>query len=113
MFHFSKAFTGKLGENLAMLALYLKGYQLLSYDQKGRYAQVDVLAKKRQILCVVEVKVRQTKGKAHLALHPAQRERLQHQAQDWSSRYKCEAVRLDAVLIFPHWPFIEHVKNAW
>lgn len=110
---FSKHFTGKVGEHVALLYLYVCGYHLLAYDRRGRFAQVDILAKKHQALCLVEVKVRQSQHKAHMALHPAQRSRLLKQAEDWQNHYNCTETRLDAVLIFPHWPYLQHVKSAW
>lgn len=108
-----KQFKGTFSEFCAIFYLLLKGYRPIHHSYKGPFAEVDIVAIKHETLCLIEVKYRKTKEKAHTAIHPTQRERLQRQAQDLSGKYGLLHTRLDAVLFFSHWPFIEHVENAW
>ena len=108
-----KQFKGTITENIAILYLLLKGYRPIEHSYKGGFAEVDIVAVKGQTLCLIEVKYRKKKEQAHTAIHPAQKERLQKQAQPLSAKYGLPHTRLDAVLFFGHWPFIEHVQNAW
>lgn len=108
-----KQFKGTLSENIAILYLMIKGYRPTHHSYKGKLAEVDVVAIKKQTLCLIEVKYRKTRHKAHLAIHPSQRQRLHRQALALSGKYGLPHTRLDAILFFSHWPFIEHVENAW
>lgn len=103
---------GKLFEALARLLLRLKGCRILAKNSRTAGIEADILALKGRTLLVVEVKYRQTRDKAHQALHPKQRARLQRQAHELAHRYpQVENVQLDVVLFFPHAPFVEYLKN--
>ena len=108
-----KQFKGTVSEFCAIFYLLAKGYRPIHHSYKGHFAEVDIVAIKGEVLCLVEVKYRKTKEKAHIAIHPTQRERLQRQAQHLSDKYLLPHTRLDTILLFGHWPFIEHVENAW
>lgn len=109
----AKKIKGNIAESVAILYLLLAGYTPLKRNAQNPIGEVDVLAKKGDALCLVEVKFRQTKTAAFQAIHPMQRERLLKQASFYQRRYKTKEVRVDAVLIYKEWPFFAHLKNAW
>ena len=108
----SKHLTGVIGEKIALVYLWRKGYRPLDQNIRGPRAEVDMLCIKGKALVLVEVKVRQSQLAAHSAIHPKQLQRLQQQALAWEGRFGATSTRLDAVLIFPHWPFIQHIRNV-
>ena len=68
--------AGHAAEWVAALWLMAKGYQVLGFRLKSRSGEIDLLARRGRILCVVEVKRRSTLDAALLALKPAQHDRL-------------------------------------
>ena len=100
-------------EWLARQLLRLKGYKILSHNKNCGGVEIDILARKKRTLILVEVKYRQSRDKAHMALHPAQRRRLHRQGlQLVDDNTYFEDARLDVVLFFPHRPFVQHIQNA-
>lgn len=103
---------GRFFELCARFLLRMKGYKILAKNSRTVGVEADILALKGRTLVLVEVKYRKTRGRAHHALHPRQRERLQRQAYELAQRYpQTEAVRLDVVLFFSHAPFVEYIEN--
>lgn len=103
---------GLLAEQVALLFLRLKGYRILRRNEKAGGAEVDIIAKHKNTLCLIEVKWRQDQAKAHQALTPKQQERLKWQCGYWQRHYQpAGGVRLEGVLLNPHWPFVEHHKT--
>ena len=112
MVKISKRLTGNLGEKIALVYLWIKGYRPIDQNIRGPRAEVDLLCIKGDALVLVEVKVRRNKLAAHGAIHPKQLHRLQQQAQAWEGRYGAVSTRLDAVLVYPQWPCVEHIRNV-
>lgn len=67
---------GRSAEWLAALFLMAKGYQILGFRLKTPQAEIDLLARKGNILAVIEVKRRQSPELALMALGPDQQQRL-------------------------------------
>lgn len=108
----SKRAKGRFFEFCARQLLRLKGYKILATNRRTIGVETDILALKGHTLVLVEVKYRQSRDKAHVAIHPKQQERLQRQAHELAHRYpQVDAVRLDVVLFFPHAPFVEYIEN--
>ncbi|MEG1028148.1 MAG: ribonuclease HII, partial [Oscillospiraceae bacterium] len=60
--------VGKLGEDTAIKFLASNGYVILQRNFSCPYGEIDILAKKDNILSVVEVKTRKQKGTAAIAV---------------------------------------------
>jgi len=67
---------GHGAEWLAALFLMMRGYQILGFRLAGRGGEIDILARRGQILAVVEVKRRPTLDQALSAVTPDQYDRL-------------------------------------
>ena len=89
-----------------------KGYHVTATNTRRAGVEIDLLARKGPTQVLVEVKFRQKRDGAHVALHPNQRARLQKAAQALSKGKGDEGVRIDAILFYKRWPFIEHIKQA-
>ncbi len=50
---------GKEGEAAALRFLKSKGYRILQKNFKTRFAEIDIIAEDKKILCFIEVKTRQ------------------------------------------------------
>ncbi|MFJ6025417.1 YraN family protein [Brevundimonas sp. NPDC092305] len=68
--------VGHASEWLAATLLMLKGYQILGFRLKTRAGEIDILARRRDVLAVIEVKRRKTLDLALCALTADQYERL-------------------------------------
>ena len=107
--------AGRRGELLAALWLMAKGYRILGFRLKTPQAEIDLLALKRGVLAVVEVKQR---GDILVALEAVgfdQRERLRRAAVALAAqhpRLAGAAVRLDLMALAPgRLPM--HIPDAW
>lgn len=107
-------YKGKLAEQAACFFLYLKGYRPLRGNVKGGIAEIDLIVGHGDCLVLVEVKYRKTRQQAHMAIHPAQKQRLQRQFRVLLSRYpQFVSARADAIFLFASWPYVDHVQNIW
>jgi putative endonuclease len=107
--------SGRRGEVVAALWLMAKGYRILGFRLAATQGEIDLLALRRGVLAVVEVKRRRTLDAALEAVRPAQRERLRRAAAQIASRrpaLKDAAIRLDLFALAPgRRP--RHIPDAW
>ena len=107
--------SGRRGEVVAALWLMAKGYRILGFRLDARQGEIDLLALRRGVLAVVEVKRRRTLEAALEAVRPSQRERLRRAAAQIASRrpaLRDAAIRLDLFALAPgRWP--RHIPDAW
>jgi putative endonuclease len=115
--HTLKPFTrrrkGSLAEWLAMVYLLAKGYTPLMRNVQVADVEVDLLAYRQGVLCLVEVKYRKNRAEAAAAIVPIQKHRLETAQKGLMVKFHAQSIRKDAVLVFPHFPYIEHVPDAW
>jgi putative endonuclease len=107
--------AGRRGEVLSALWLMAKGYRILGFRLKTPQGEIDLLAKKGQVLAVVEVKLRGTTALALEAVSYQQRQRLRRAGETFAARradLRGIAVRLDLMALAPgRWPC--HIRDAW
>jgi putative endonuclease len=107
--------AGRRGEVVSALWLMAKGYRILGFRLKTPQGEIDVLAKKGQVLAVVEVKLRGSIELALEAVGQQQRQRLRRAGETFAARradLKGAAVRLDLMALAPgRWPC--HIRDAW
>ncbi len=85
--------SGRRGEVLAAIWLLAKGYRILGFRLKTRQAEIDLLALKRGVLAVVEVKRRTTLLAALETVSADQRARLRRAAWRLPSPGRASGVR--------------------
>lgn len=93
----------------------LTGYRILGFRLKTPYAEIDILARKGDVVAVIEVKRRTTIAGALEAVTWTQRQRLIRAAGTLTARApdlaKC-SIRLDLLALAPgHFP--SHIHDAW
>jgi putative endonuclease len=96
--------TGLSAESRAAALLMAKGYRILAKRFKTPHGEIDLVAKKRNLLVFVEVKARASLDDAAYAVTPRQQARIIDAAQAWLMAHPEHAefdLRFDAMLIAP------------
>ena len=81
-----------------------KGYRILAKRFRTPYGEIDLVARKRNLLVFVEVKARASLDEAAYAVTPRQQQRIINAAQGWLMAHPEHAefdMRFDAMLIAP------------
>lgn len=106
---------GHRAERFAALALRLKGYRILAVRHRTPLGEIDLIAKRGQLVAFVEVKARPTLIAAVDAVGPTAQRRIAAAADLWLARKKDAAhlsQRFDIVAVLPYrWPV--HLPGAW
>jgi len=96
--------TGLSAESRAAAYLMAKGYRILAKRFRTPYGEIDLVAKKRNLLAFIEVKARASLDEAAYAVTPRQQARIIDAAQAWLMTHPDHAefdMRFDAILIAP------------
>jgi putative endonuclease len=96
--------TGLSAESRAAAYLMAKGYRILAKRFRTPYGEIDLVARKRNLLVFVEVKARASLDEAAYAVTPRQQQRIINAAQGWLTAHPEHAefdMRFDAMLIAP------------
>jgi putative endonuclease len=107
--------SGRRSEAWAAAWLMAKGYRILGFRLKTPQAEIDLLAKKGEVLAVVEVKSRATIEAALDSVAFDQRERLRRAGITLAARRPALAgcaVRLDLLALAPG-RLPRHIPDAW
>ncbi len=106
---------GHKGETIAVIWLMLKGYRIVARRYKTKIGEVDIIARKRDVVAMVEVKARNSVGEAMDAVDRTTMRRIEAAGDIWLARQRDFArlsVRYDLVAILPRkWPV--HVKRLF
>ena len=96
--------TGLSAEARAAAFLMAKGYRILMKRFRTPYGEIDIVARRRNLLVFVEVKARASLDEAAYAVTPRQQARIIAAAQAWLMAHPEHAdfeLRFDAMLIAP------------
>jgi putative endonuclease len=96
--------TGLSAESRAAALLMAKGYRILAKRFRTPHGEIDLVAKRRNLIAFVEVKARATLDEAAFAVTPRQQARIIDAAQAWLAAHPEYAefeLRFDAILIAP------------
>jgi putative endonuclease len=96
--------TGVSAEGRAAAYLMLKGYRILAKRFRTPYGEIDIVARRRNLIAFVEVKARASLDEAAYAVTPRQQQRIIEAAQAWLMAHPEHAefdLRFDAMLIAP------------
>ena len=106
---------GRRAETLAACWLRLKGYRILARGFRVAVGEIDLIARRGQVLALVEVKARRRLAEAGESINRRQRRRIARAAEAFLQRHPRMAeldLRFDVVLIAPgQWP--RHIADAW
>lgn len=106
---------GRWAETLAALSLTLKGYTILARRVRTPSGEIDLIARRKNLVAFIEVKARKTHALALESVTPKAQARISRAAQIWMSRRadlaSCDW-RFDIITVTPRrWP--GHVADAW
>ena len=100
--------TGLSAETRAAAWLMAKGYRILARRFRTPYGEIDIVARRRNLLAFIEVKARATLDDAAYAVTPRQQARIINAAQAWLQVWLIQhpehadfEQRFDALLIAP------------
>jgi len=96
--------TGLSAETRAAAYLMAKGYRILAKRFRTPHGEIDLIAKRRNLIAFVEVKARATLDEAAFAVTGRQQRRIIDAAQGWLIVHPEHAeleLRFDAILIAP------------
>ena len=106
--------AGRRAEWLAAWYLRLKGWRILAERQRTPRGEVDLVAKRGNMIAFVEVKARATQRDLELAIDERRLERVAAAAQILEAQFakNGEDIRIDVILLAPgRWP--HHLVNVW
>jgi putative endonuclease len=106
---------GRIAEHLCRWHLRLRGWRILACDWRCPAGEIDILARRRDVLAVIEVKSRPDFAAGAEALSPRQRRRIARAAQAFLAmrpELSAMAVRFDVMVVRPR-RLPRHLPGAW
>jgi putative endonuclease len=106
---------GHRGEFLASLALVAKGYRIIGRRYRTRLGEIDLIARRGDLVLIVEVKARPSLVEAMDAVARSSERRIEGAADLWLARQPDHArlsLRFDLVAVLP-WRWPVHVENVF
>jgi putative endonuclease len=106
--------AGRRGERLAGWWLRLKGWRILDRRVRTPAGEVDLVAKKGNLVAFVEVKARASAAELDFAIDERRLARVARAAEILMPRYAGpgDDIRVDVILIAPG-TRPRHIENAW
>jgi putative endonuclease len=96
--------TGLSAESRAAAWLIAKGYRILARRFRTPHGEIDIVARRRNLIAFVEVKARASLDEAAYAVTARQQQRIVNAAEGWLMAHPEHAdfeLRFDAMLIAP------------
>ena len=106
---------GYISEYYAAAYLLLRGYRIAAMRFRSRSGEIDIIARKRDLVIFVEVKARRRTMEAVLAVDPSTQRRIRGASLDWLGRQKDTGAlswRYDIIAVSP-WQWPVHLENAF
>jgi putative endonuclease len=106
--------SGRTGETIAAWYLRIKGWRILATRVRTPAGEIDLVAKRGNLVAFVEVKTRSTGRDLDHAIDERRLSRVAAAAEILSPRYaqNGEDIRIDVILVSPHLR-PRHIENAW
>jgi len=107
--------TGISAESRAAALLIAKGFRILARRWRSPVGEIDIVARRRNLLVFVEVKARDREDDAAEAVTPRQQQRLIAAAEAWLAVNPDDVtrnIRFDVVLVAPK-RLPKHLVNAF
>ncbi len=111
---------GVWAEDEAARYLCKQGFVVLKNRYKTKFGEIDLITQKGNLICFVEVKIRQREAEALESITPRARKRIENSALMFLSEnpeFMSYDMRFDVVVIFKSDDFggfrITHLDNAW
>lgn len=106
---------GHLSEYLAALSLLLRGYRILAMRYRVKAGEIDIIARKGDLVSFIEVKARRTTEASVFAVNVLAQSRIRNASLHWL-KTRTDAGRLsysyDIIAVRP-WRWPEHFRDAF
>ena len=106
---------GRRSEFWAAWMLRLKGYRIAKMRYRTKQGEIDIIARKGDLVAMVEVKARKSIAEALNAVTHTTQRRISNAGDTWLAQqhdYAKLSIRYDIVAVVPcKWP--HHAKGAW
>jgi len=108
-------FRGHLSEYYAAIYLVFKGYRIRAMRFRSKSGEVDIIARKGDLVAFIEVKARRITGDAIFAVDPTSQRRIRNASLTWIARQPDAAIltyRYDIIAVTP-WSRPQHFTDAF
>ena len=106
---------GGFSEYLAALSLILRGYRILAMRYRVKAGEIDIIAKKGDLVSFIEVKARRTTDEAVFAVNGLTQSRIRNASLYWLKTQKDAgqlSLSYDIIAVRP-WRWPEHFRDAY
>jgi putative endonuclease len=106
---------GHWGERVAALSLMLSGHRILARRYRTKLGEIDLVARRGNLVAFIEVKRRADLAAGLEAVTPAARLRIRRAAELFLRRHPGLSelsLRFDVIVVTP-WSWPRHVVDAW
>ena len=106
---------GALAEYRAALSLLLKGYRIVAFRYRTKLGEIDIIARKGDLVACVEVKARRSLDDSVFAVSLPSQRRIRAASDLWLSKQPDSArlsLRYDIVSVTP-WRWPVHLTDAF
>jgi putative endonuclease len=106
---------GHAGERLAAFRLLLTGYRILARRYRTKVGEIDLIARRGNVVAFVEVKRRGALAAGLEAVTPQAQARIRRAAEAYIQRHPAlaeRALRFDVMVVTP-WTWPRHIVDAW
>lgn len=106
---------GHTGERLAALRLLLSGYRILARRYRTKVGEIDLIARRGDVVAFIEVKRRNQLATGLEAVTPQAQLRIRRAAELYLMRNPALAervLRFDVMVVTP-WAWPRHIVDAW
>jgi putative endonuclease len=106
---------GAIAEYRAVLALLLKGYRIAAFRYRTKLGEIDIIARKGDLVACIEVKARANIESAVTAVSPLSQRRIRAASNLWLARQPDAtrlSIRYDIISVSP-WRWPVHLIEAF
>ena len=106
---------GHLAEYAAALFLIAKGYRVLAIRHRTKLGEIDIIARKRDLVICAEVKARRSEESAVFAVTGTSQQRIRAASDLWLARQRDAgrlSIRYDIIAVLP-WRLPRHLPDAF
>ncbi len=106
---------GALAEYLAAVALMLRGYRIVAFRHRTKLGEIDIIARRGDLVACVEVKARATVDAAVFAVSDHSKARIRRTSDLWRQKQGDAdrlSIRYDIMAVRP-WRWPVHIEDAF